>query len=153
MLFFVIIKSISLSLRQHKTHFITYRIKRAYVAFLLMFIFREFIFFVGSILTNIAGLQTFFAFVKALPCRYLLQTPSFFSSPKIGANSLQTAFPCNCSTCSTKWHTGANRAQKKANLLARLFFQYFYYFCKYEILLLFILYLLLTACNLLSKRS
>ena len=31
------------------------------MAFLLMFIFREFIFFVNTILTNIAGLQSFFA--------------------------------------------------------------------------------------------
>ena len=38
---------------------------------------------------------------------------SFFSLPKIGANSLQTALPCNYSTYSAKRYTGANRAQKK----------------------------------------
>ena len=45
---------------------------------------------------------------------------SFFPSPKIGANSLQTALSCNCSTCSAKRHTRANGVQKKANPLARL---------------------------------
>ena len=52
----------------------------------------------------------------------LISNTLFFPSPKIGANSLQTALPCNYSTCSAKRHTRANRAQKKANLLARLFF-------------------------------
>ena len=63
-----------------------------------------------------------FRICQSPPLQILAPNTFFFSSPKIGANSLQTAFPCNCSTCSTKWHTGANRAQKKANLLARLFF-------------------------------
>ncbi|MFR8711143.1 MAG: hypothetical protein ACLVEN_02795 [Anaerotignum lactatifermentans] len=39
----------------------------------------------------------------------LIPNTLFFSLPKIGANSLQTALPCNYSTCSTKRHTGANQ--------------------------------------------
>ena len=140
MLFFVIIKSISLSLRQHKTHFITYRIKRAYVAFLLMFIFREFIFFVGSILTNIAGLQTFFAFVKALPCRYLLQTPSFFLRLKSGQIRSKLPFPATVPPAlqsGTQGQTG--RKKRRTFWLAYsfntsiIFANMRFYFCLYYI--------------------
>ena len=38
-------------------------------------------------------LQTFFAFVKALPCRYLLQTPSFSLRPKSGQIRSKLLFP------------------------------------------------------------
>ena len=55
----------------------------------------------------------------------LAPNTSFFPLPKIGANSLQTALPCNYSTCFAKRHTRANRAQKRRNLLARLFFRIF----------------------------
>lgn len=48
------------------------------------------------ILTNIAGLQTFFAFVKALPCRYLLQTPSFSLRPK--SVQIRSKLPCPATT-------------------------------------------------------
>ena len=68
------------------------------------------------------NLQVFFASVKALPCRYLLQAPSFSLRPKSGQICFKQSYPATYSTCFAKRHTGANRAQKKANLLARLFF-------------------------------
>ena len=47
----------------------------------------------SSILTNIAGLQVFFASVKALPCRYLLQAPAFSLRPKSGQIRSKLPFP------------------------------------------------------------
>ena len=61
MLFFVIIKNISLSLRQHKIFSLHIKSKESLYGFSFDVHFSWIYFFVSSILTNIAGLQSFFA--------------------------------------------------------------------------------------------
>ena len=79
----------------------------------------------SSILTNIAGLQTFFASGKALPCRYLLQAPSFFLRPK--SWQIRSKLPCPATTppalqSGTQGQTGC---KKRRTFLARLFLRIF----------------------------
>ena len=51
------------------------------------------LFFMSRILTNISGLQSFFASVKVLLFGYLLQAPSFFLRPKPGQIRSKLPFP------------------------------------------------------------
>ena len=73
-------------------------------------------------MTNIAGLQTFFASVKALPCRYLLQAPSFSLRPK--SWQIRSKLPCPATTppalqSGTQGQTGC---KKRRTFSARLLF-------------------------------
>ena len=66
-------------------------------------------------------LQTFFASVKVLPGRYLLQTPLFYLCPKSGQIRSKLPFPATTPPVLQSGKQGA----KKANLLARLFLRIF----------------------------
>ena len=79
-------------------------------------------------MTNIAGLQTFFASVKVLPCRYLLQAPSFSLRPKSG--QIRSKLPCPATTppvpqSGTQGQTGR---KKRQTLLVHLFLRIFILF-------------------------
>ena len=68
----------------------------------------------SSILTNIAGLQVFFASVKALPCRYLLQAPSFSLRPKSGQICFKQSYPATTppvSQSGTQGQTGRKKGE------------------------------------------
>ena len=87
----------------------------------------------SRILTNIAGLQTFFAFVKALPCRYLLQTPSFSLRPKSG--QIRSKLPCPATTppalqSGTQGHTRRKKGEPFWLAFSCVFLFYFSYLVK-----------------------
>ena len=73
-------------------------------------------------------LQTFFASVKALPCRYLLQAPSFSLRPK--SWQIRSKLPCPATTppVSQSGTQGQTGRKKRRTFLARLFLRIFILF-------------------------
>ena len=79
-------------------------------------------------MTNIAGLQTFFASIKALPCRYLLQAPSFSLRPKSGQIRSKLPFPATVPPALQSGTQGQTGRKKRRTFLARLFLRIFILF-------------------------
>lgn len=78
-------------------------------------------------------LQTFFASVKALPCRYLLQTPLFFLRPKSG--QIRSKLPCPATTppvsqSGTQGQTGRKKGEPFWLAYSCVFLFYFSYLVK-----------------------
>ena len=79
-------------------------------------------------MTNIAGLQTFFASVKVTSGRYSLQTPPFFLRPKSGQIRSKLLCPATIPSVPQSGTQGQTGRKKRQTLLVHLFFRIFILF-------------------------